>query len=72
MQCIEAIQRGAPQVEGPMFIPGEYNGDKEGYQYSTKGPKGEGYYKDFREQLRALGYRLVAFERCVVGHTLVV
>ena len=39
-----------------MFIPGEYNGDKEGYQYSTKGPKGEGYYKDFREQLRALGY----------------
>jgi len=56
IQCIEAIQRGAPQVEGPMFIPGEYNGDKEGYQYSTKGPKGEGYYKDFREQLRALGY----------------
>lgn len=56
LEVLEAIISGPPVIQGPDFIEGDYTGDKEGYTYSSKGPKGEGYYKDFREYLRKLGW----------------
>uniref|UniRef100_A0A7S2MIU8 HP domain-containing protein n=1 Tax=Octactis speculum TaxID=3111310 RepID=A0A7S2MIU8_9STRA len=56
LEVLEAITSGPPVIEGPDFIEGDFTGEKEGYTYSSKGPKGEGYYKDFREYLRKLGW----------------
>lgn len=42
--------------QGPAFVAEPFDVVREGFTWSAHGPCGEGYYRDFEQQLRGLGW----------------